>query len=229
MDSVSTQDIDLGALGVEFGEAAYAEGLVPDAPEPTQSTDALRMLAWASANGERRATERVVRLLAPKVLDVARAIVGPRHPDLDDLVQESLVAIVRALPAFEGRSSLPHYASRIAVRVCIAGRRRSSARRFEEESVGAAVAVDTTGRRPFRTLLRERRRVLVRQLLDTLPEPQSEALALRICMGLPMEEVADITGVPLNTVYSRLRLAKAALRARIAGDPVLRDMLTGEP
>jgi RNA polymerase sigma-70 factor (ECF subfamily) len=40
-----------------------------------------------------------------------------------------------------------------------------------------------------------------------------------------MEEVAEMTGAPLNTVYSRLRLAKAALRSRIQRDPVLREML----
>jgi DNA-directed RNA polymerase specialized sigma24 family protein len=40
-----------------------------------------------------------------------------------------------------------------------------------------------------------------------------------------MEEVAKMTGVPLNTVYSRLRLAKDALRSRVARDPVLAEML----
>jgi RNA polymerase sigma-70 factor, ECF subfamily len=217
MGSVSTDSGDLETLHV------------PWEVERTEPTDVMALLAVQAQSGDRLATERLVRAIGPKVLDVVRAVVGPGHPDLDDLVQEALVAVVRALPAFEGRSSVAHYAARIAVRIAIAGRRRASARRWETESAARRLAVDTTGKRPFSSLLRERRRILVRQLLDELPEPQSEALALRICMGLPMEEVAAITAVPLNTVYSRLRLAKAALRSRIASDPVLRDMLTGEP
>ncbi|GAB4213146.1 MAG: hypothetical protein OHK0013_36750 [Sandaracinaceae bacterium] len=181
-------------------------------------------LALAARRGDRRATEALVRGLAPRVHDVARAVLGARHPDVDDLVQDSLVAVVRALRSFEGRSSVQHYATRITVRVCIAGKRR--ARRHDHEDAGLmALAADTTNQRPFRQLLRERRRAIVRALLAELPDAQSEALALRVCLGLPMEAVADMTGAPLNTVYSRLRLAKAALRARIERDPVLADFL----
>ncbi|MFO0712711.1 MAG: RNA polymerase sigma factor [Sandaracinus sp.] len=181
-------------------------------------------LARHASRGDRRATELLVRGLAPRVHDVARAILGSRHPDVDDLAQESLVSVVRALRSFEGRSTVLHYATRITVRVCIAGRKRARRAQHEDAEL-LALAADTTNQRPFRQLLKERRRVLVRALLAELPDAQSETLALRICLGLPMEEVAEMTGAPVNTVYSRLRLAKAALRTRIETDPVLKDML----
>jgi RNA polymerase sigma-70 factor (ECF subfamily) len=68
-------------------------------------------------------------------------------------------------------------------------------------------------------------------LLDELPEPQAEALVLRVAWGLSMQEVADATGAPLNTVRSRLRLAKEALARRLEDDPDLREELevAGEP
>ncbi len=214
--------IDISRLGPSAGELDL-DAFVP--LEPTRAGDPLAPLVARAAAGSRGATEALIRELGPRILGVARAVLGPRHADLDDLVQESLVALVRALPAFERRSSIVHYASRIAVRVCIAGRRRARAEQRPDTDAHAALWADTTSGRPYRQVIRERRRALVRLLLDDLPAVQSEALALRVCLGLPMEEVADITGAPLNTVYSRLRLAKVALRARIQRDAVLREML----
>jgi RNA polymerase sigma-70 factor (ECF subfamily) len=43
-----------------------------------------------------------------------------------------------------------------------------------------------------------------------------------------MQEVADATGAPVNTVRSRLRLAKEALRRRIEEDPALIEVLGEE-
>ena len=186
---------------------------------PTRGDDLLSR----AVRGERAAVEKLMRELAPRVFDTVRSICGPTSPDVDDLVQESLVALVRALPHFEGRSSIGHYASRIAARTAIAGRRRArAAGRMDEAAL--AVMADTTTKQPYRQLVLERRRAMVRMLLDELPVVQSEALALRICLGLSMEEVATATDTPLNTVYSRLRLAKAALRERIQRDPVLADL-----
>lgn len=177
----------------------------------------------AATRWDRAAIERVVREVAPRVFDTVRAICGPASADTDDIVQESLVALVRALPQFEGRSSLAHYASRIAARTAIAARKRARSFGRHDEELVTRLA-DTTTKQPYRQLVLDRRRAMVRMLLDELPVVQSEALALRFCVGLSMEEIAETTQTPLNTVYSRLRLAKAALRSRIEHDPVLADL-----
>ena len=57
----------------------------------------------------------------------------------------------------------------------------------------------------------------------TRPE-QAEAFAQRVLFGYSMQEIALQTGAPLDTVKSRLRLAKAALRARIKDDPTLLEL-----
>jgi RNA polymerase sigma-70 factor (ECF subfamily) len=44
-------------------------------------------------------------------------------------------------------------------------------------------------------------------------------------VGWSLAELAEATGAPLNTVRSRLRLGKEALRRRIQGDPVLAEEL----
>jgi RNA polymerase sigma-70 factor (ECF subfamily) len=77
-------------------------------------------------------------------------------------------------------------------------------------------------------VLSERRRQVVRELLDQLPEEQAETFALRVAMGFSLPEVAAATGAPLNTVRSRIRLAKEALRRRIDADPRLLELLEGD-
>jgi RNA polymerase sigma-70 factor (ECF subfamily) len=69
-----------------------------------------------------------------------------------------------------------------------------------------------------------RRRELLRELLEDLPEEQAEALALRVVMGWSLEEVAQASGAPVNTVRSRVRLAKEALRQRIEALPGLAEL-----
>jgi RNA polymerase sigma-70 factor (ECF subfamily) len=68
----------------------------------------------------------------------------------------------------------------------------------------------------------------LRTLLEELPEIQAETFALRVALGYSMQEVAAATGAPVNTVRSRLRLAREALRRRIEQDPSLSEVLGGE-
>jgi RNA polymerase sigma-70 factor (ECF subfamily) len=66
---------------------------------------------------------------------------------------------------------------------------------------------------------------LLRDLLGELPREQMETLALRTLLGCSLEETALSTGVPVNTVRSRVRLAKERLRHRIEADPGLMESL----
>jgi RNA polymerase sigma-70 factor (ECF subfamily) len=65
----------------------------------------------------------------------------------------------------------------------------------------------------------EQRKAMLRRLLEELPENQAETLALRVVLGYSLADVSAATGAPINTVRSRLRLAKEALRRRIEADP----------
>jgi RNA polymerase sigma-70 factor (ECF subfamily) len=75
--------------------------------------------------------------------------------------------------------------------------------------------------------LRESRRrtELVRNLLEHIPSEQAEALAMRTMLGWSLEEISRASGAPVNTVRSRLRLAKEALRRNIESDPALAEEL----
>jgi RNA polymerase sigma-70 factor (ECF subfamily) len=203
-------------------EPMFAAALAPpanDAPDP------LRALARAAAAGQREATVRLMSLVAPPVTAAIRVLLGPKHPELEDAVQESLLAITSALDRFRGDSSFLHYARRIAVRTALAQRRAQvhAARRLVEASAAATPADSATGA-PL-PLEREQRVALLVRLLDELPEGQAECLAYRVLLDTPLPQIAREIGVPINTVRSRVRLARNHLRDRILGDPSLAEAL----
>ncbi|MBL8954018.1 MAG: RNA polymerase sigma factor [Myxococcaceae bacterium] len=188
----------------------------------------LQALAERAAEGDTEATGELLKALAPGMIRSVAALMGKQHPDADDVVQKSLIALVQALPQFRGECSPQHYASRIVARAVIASKRRAASRGAHHDAqteVDATTSPDPSQHDGF---VAERRRGLVRELLQQLPEEQGEAFAMRVGLGFSLPEVAAAAGVPLNTVRSRVRLAKEALRRRIDADPALLELLEGD-
>jgi RNA polymerase sigma-70 factor (ECF subfamily) len=176
-------------------------------------------LARRAAAGDAVATRELLENVAPRVVRAARAVMGGAHPEVEDAVQLSLIGFIQSLPNFRGECNPSLFAARIAVRTATAVRRRSRARHVGRDS---SVEVDELeGHRVDHAATR--RRAVVRALLDDLPEEQSEALALRFMLGWSLLEISETSGAPVNTVRSRLRLAKEALRRRIEADPALAE------
>jgi RNA polymerase sigma-70 factor (ECF subfamily) len=190
-------------------------------PDPESAPpDPLAGLVRAAAAGERDALVRLLSAVAPPVTATVRVLLGAKHPDLDDAVQETLLAITAALGRFRGESSFLHYARRIAVRTSLA-LRRGNARSVQGLAALAAEPREPRGRADVSPLEREQRVALFVKLLDELPEGQAECLAYRVLLELPLPQIAEELGVPMNTVRSRVRLARNHLRDRIMGDPAL--------
>jgi len=147
-------------------------------------------------------------------------------PEVDDLLQESMLAVLSALPGFRGESSIERYATRIAVRTAIASRKRARERRgLLDEHVRASEPLASEVATPAEEALAARRRTILRELLIDLPEVQAETLAMRVVLEYSLEEVAEATSAPVNTVRSRLRLARETLRERIEREPGLLGFL----
>jgi len=170
--------------------------------------------------GDSAAISQVVGELSPGVLRALTALLGREHPDLEDVAQDVLLAVVAALPEFRGDSTLLHFAIRIAARKSVFVRRRTrSVRGWLESFWRGEYPVRRAPSSGHEEMRGERRRALLRLLLSELPEVQAEALALRVVYGHSIEEISNLTHTPFNTVRSRLRLAKEALRARIEAEP----------
>jgi RNA polymerase sigma factor (sigma-70 family) len=200
----------------------------PDHPPvpPRISSDPLAALAERAADGEEIAMRALLQALVPLLLSSVRAILGRGGALAEDITQEALVGFVHALPAFRGECTVLHYASRIAVRTAIAARRREV---FDREKLAALhlshAPLEEAPPSPGEAALAAKKKAIVRSLLDELPDIQADTIALRVVLGYSMQEVADATGAPVNTVRSRLRLAKEALRHRIERDPQMAEFL----
>jgi RNA polymerase sigma factor (sigma-70 family) len=195
---------------------------------PAVESDPLPSLVTGAVSGDANATRTLLVTMGRQVRGACRAILGSGHPDLEDTIQECFVGLIRALPAYRFEGAFPHYALRIAVRTALGARRRAQATRAREELDAApgdeAPAPSST---PSEQVLAAERRELLRGLLDELPDVQAQALAMRIVFDLSIEEIATASAVSVNTVKTRLRLAKDALRRRITGDSTLAMALGG--
>ncbi len=202
--------------------------------QATESVDAasaaaeLTALVKRAGAGDPVATRHFLRTVWPKVGRVVVGVLGSRHTELEDVVQQTLIAVSQALPAFRGDCHPVGYASRIALHVALRARRRAATRRARSETL-ARYSLGESELAHDRELGAERRKRLMRDLLSELPEEQADALGLRVLLGWSLEEVATASGVPINTVRSRVRLAKEALRKRLQNEPELADELEALP
>lgn len=192
-----------------------------------RSVPSTETLVDRAVRGDTAATGQLLKQLAPSMIRAARSLMGSTHADVDDVVQQSLIGLVQSLPHFRGECSVAHFASRIVTRTALAARRRNNVRadRRDDAVDPDAFGVDASQSAAVEA---EQRRAMVRELIEKLPEEQAETLALRVVLGFSLEEVAEATGVPLNTVRSRVRLAKTALKKRIEADPRLTAALSLE-
>lgn len=210
------------------GDVNAAAAVLDEAPTPIVSDDPGLVLARAAIRQEPVALRQVLEQVSPTLLRVVRRILGAHHPAVEDVLQESLVAFVRALGAYRAESSLRTYGSRIAVRTALAYSRQARERRaWDAEHETSEQSVLPPSSSPEEAVQAERRRQALRALLGELPEEQAETFALRIVLGYSIEEVAAATGVPANTVRSRIRRAREVLKARLDADPRLSSLLGG--
>ena len=181
-------------------------------------------LAKEAGTGDAAATAKLLRLVAPEMRRVVRGVLGNHPADVDDASQQALVGLVHALPAFRGDCSPVGYACRIAFRTALAVRRQRVRLR---DRCDLTVDADTLSHDddPAQREGAGLRMELLRTLLDDIPPEQAEALTLRTVLGWSLAEIAEARGAPLNTVRSRLRLAKEAVRAKIEANPELAEAL----
>jgi RNA polymerase sigma-70 factor (ECF subfamily) len=203
----------------------------PAAATAGEQADPLRALATRAVAGDDRAQRTLLVALGPALLRAVRGVLGVGHPEVDDVLQESMLALYSALASFRGDCQTSHFACRVAVQTAMNARRRAAHRRRTTPNVPpdelAELAHD--GASPAEELAAARRREVLRVLLEDLPPVQAEVLALHTMLGHSVAETAAVTGVPVNTVRSRLRAALAALRERAVADAVLAETTRGEP
>lgn len=131
---------------------------------------------------------------------------GVRRSDLDDVLQQVFVVVHQRAATFDGTSKLTTWLFGICMRVAAAYRRRGF-RRYEESVVEPpeAVSPDAT---PEEALALAQARARLELLLDELDLERRAVFVMFELEEMPCEEIAQIVGVPVGTVYSRLHAAR---------------------
>src|SRR5450755_1103659 len=149
-----------------------------------------------------------------EVLRWIRAMGGP-DADCEDLVQDVFVVVHRRLHAFDGQNLAGwlHQITRHRVRDF---RRLLWVRQMQLLSVPLSEKLPTSGASPADTVETKQMRDTLEQLLGKLNESERAALVLFEVDGYSGEEIAEIQGVPLNTVWARIHKARKKLRAALS-------------
>jgi RNA polymerase sigma-70 factor (ECF subfamily) len=169
------------------------------------------IIQLVQAGREQEAFERLVPAYRRRVFGLAFSILRDRAA-AEDLAQEVFVKLWQALPRYDGRAKLSTWIYAITRNASVSAlraRRRSlsmseHAVREEVEGIAAAAAPAAEDRE-------------LRRAIEALPEKQRQAITLYYLDERPVEEVAEMMGLPANTVKTHLHRARAGLAAALGG------------
>ena len=169
-------------------------------------------LVVASRAGDRDALDELLRRHQPRLYAVCRRITGNAH-DADDACQEALVAIVRGLGSYDGRSAFSTWAYRVTTNTCLDELRRRRRRPEPTEPHDAGPEQSSVGVGPDEQVAA---RLDIDAALATLPIEFRTAVVLRDLCALSYEEIAETLGIPAGTVRSRIARGRASLAPLLA-------------
>jgi len=149
-----------------------------------------------------------------KVYGTVTHVVG-RTDEIDDIVQTVFLEIHRSIPKYKGQSKLSTWIYRIAVNVALQYIRKRKRRKVflffkDEERNAEQLAVDLRPRYESRDLMK---RLCLH--LEKISEKKRVVFVLHELEGLPVDKVAEICDVPVNTVRSRLHAARTEVMGRL--------------
>ena len=198
----------VGALALQHEESALIAELQAGSEEA---------FAWLIA----RYHQPIYSLLARTVQDRSEAA---------DLTQEVFVKVFRGVGKFHGESTLRTWIYRIALHEASNQRRWWTRHKQREVAIDQVIAEGDSGasfslkdmlvdsaESPYEIAVHAENRERVEAALSQVPEPYRTTLILRDIEGFVYEEVAEMQGVNLGTVKSRLVRGRAALKAIMTG------------
>jgi RNA polymerase sigma-70 factor (ECF subfamily) len=163
--------------------------------------------------GDGPAFETLVTSYQHRVFSVALRMLGSRA-EAEEIAQETFLRAHRALGEFRGEARLGTWLYAIASRLCL--NRLASAPRRHEQSDEAAVLRHAAESADAGAVLEQRERAAaLHDAIAALPEERRVVVVLRDLEGLDYEEIAEVLGLPLNTVRTRLHRARLDLKAKL--------------
>ena len=184
-------------------------------------------LLTRARRGEPAAVEALLREHYDMIHAVCHRMV--HNPDsANDAVQNALIAVVKGLSRFDGRSSVSTWMYRIATNAAIDEIRRTQRRPVpvaDETLAAHGSSIDPTSE--IAEHLDQQSRLT--DALGRIPEEFRAALVLRYVADLDYAEMAEVLDVPIGTVRSRLSRGRHLMADLLSTPPVTGNSVTGEP
>ena len=145
---------------------------------------------------------------------------GVRERDLEDVAHDTFIVAHQRLHTFDQERPIRPWLSGIAWRLASDYRRKA---RYRLEVVGHAREPASGRGGPDKDAEKSEAQRRVGKALEELPEEQRIVLIMKEIDGFSVPEIAEALDLPLNTLYSRLRLGRGRFR-----QAVLRDKTDGD-
>jgi RNA polymerase sigma-70 factor, ECF subfamily len=138
--------------------------------------------------------------------------------DARDVLQETLLSAFRNLGGFRGDARLSTWLYQVARSFCIKQRRRREGEPAQLESmdVHEVKALATDASQPDVAAHAREVGEVIQAAMSTLPEEQREVLVLRDVEGLSAEDAAEVIGIEVGALKSRLHRARLQLKQSLA-------------
>jgi RNA polymerase sigma-70 factor (ECF subfamily) len=140
---------------------------------------------------------------------------GLDETEAEDAMQEVFLTVHRALPGFEGRSSMTTWLFTIC-RSTARDRRNRAYRRREVSDEEAIEREEDRGGDASRAVEQSQQLRALQEILGRMSAEQREVFVLFELQAMSGEEIAETLQIPLGTVYSRLRLARGVFQSAVA-------------
>ncbi|WP_288194564.1 RNA polymerase sigma factor [uncultured Phyllobacterium sp.] len=172
----------------------------------------------------------IMRTHNRRLYRIARGVIRD-DSEAEDIVQEAYCSAFSHLDQFRGESSLATWLSRIVINEAL-GRLRKK-RRAPDLAASMSRNSDTriipfpikTGEDPERLMAQRQILQMVERATDALPDVYRTVFIARVIEGLSQEETAEVLGIRVETVKTRLHRARALVRKQLDDQigPVLMD------
>jgi RNA polymerase sigma-70 factor (ECF subfamily) len=139
---------------------------------------------------------------------------GVRPAEIDDLAQEVFTVVFRRLSDYDPSRPIGPWLFGIAFRI-VSVHHRARSRRIVEVPADPLELADDEAHGPEASVADRQARRLLLQALDALDLDQRAALVMHDIDGQAVPAIAEALGVPVPTVYSRLRAARARFTSRV--------------
>jgi len=166
--------------------------------------------------GEPEAFNLLVHRWERQIYGLALRMLG-RDDEAKDATQETFLSAYRNLSKFRGEAKFSSWIYRIALNICntrLRGRTKNLLSIEEQqETIGLEIAADPQDL--AEGIQREQVARHVRRALQGLPADMRQVIIMKEYEGLKFSEIADILGIPISTVKTRMYTGLAELRKRL--------------